>query len=48
MPYEAPKPVAKPVVKTEAPVSKPAPKAEASSSHDDKVLALINGLDDIT
>lgn len=48
VPYEAPKPVVKPVVKTEAPVSKPASKAEASSSHDDKVLALINGLDDIT
>lgn len=44
IPYEAPKAVVKPVA-----VSSPvAAKSAATSSHDDKVMALINGLDELS
>lgn len=53
VPYDDPKPVVSQATKA-APVASPAPAAKpvnktatASSTHDDKVMALINGLDDL-
>lgn len=49
VPYEAPKPAAKPAPAPAKPAAKPAPKAEAvdNSSNDDKVKAILDGLDDL-
>jgi gp32 DNA binding protein like len=44
VPYEAPKPTTKPVMK---PVSKPAPISEDSEVNDDKVKAILDGLDNL-
>lgn len=49
VPYETPKPAAKPAPAPAKPAAKPAPKAEAvdNSSNDDKVKAILDGLDDL-
>ena len=49
VPYEAPKPVVKPVVKPAVVAAKPAakPVVEDSSANDDKVKAILDGLDDL-
>ena len=49
VPYEAPKPVIKPVVKPAVVAAKPAtkPVVEDASANDDKVKAILDGLDDL-
>jgi hypothetical protein len=49
VPYEAPKPVVKPVAKPAVVTTKPAtkPVAEDASANDDKVKAILDGLDDL-